>query len=257
MGIGTVPNSGVVVAGSWRNDRSHDGGDVECGPFWHDQLQEWILSESLPLFFDSVLGWDSSGIVDRVGLVPVVVGLHQEPGRVGEFIEGMNCLSFSFNNSSLISLNSGDDVVDWSSNFLSFESFDSISVCFLIFECPSQQTDNRVGIVLQDTDEIIICVISFSCVDIDSKCPMADASQSENTANDSIDTEDSFPIFVVLYIGDQIWNKVPHLEVKISAMHDLSIWISHYHPSAGLEGWKLIEEVEEKETVKGMSTDLS
>ena len=36
MGIGTVPNSGVVVAGSWRNDRSHDGGDVEGRPFEHE-----------------------------------------------------------------------------------------------------------------------------------------------------------------------------------------------------------------------------
>lgn len=83
LGIGSIPNSGIPVASSRHHDGSHDGGNIEGRPLGHEAVEKNLLIHPLiALLLHLILHWHSPRVVDGVGLVPVVVGLHQEPIRV-------------------------------------------------------------------------------------------------------------------------------------------------------------------------------
>ena len=77
----SVPDSGVVVSGGGDHDGGHDRGDIEGGPLEHEAIEQSLFGEvGIASFFHFVFDGDSSGVVDGVGLVAVVVGLDEEPG---------------------------------------------------------------------------------------------------------------------------------------------------------------------------------
>ena len=76
FGILTVPNCAIFIVGAGCHDSSHDSGDVKVGPSEH-LLQDHIVVEILWAdLLDSSLHGDSALVMDRLGLVSVVVCLH-------------------------------------------------------------------------------------------------------------------------------------------------------------------------------------
>ena len=82
FGILTVPNRTIFVVGTRRHDSSHDCGNVEVGPGEHLLQNHVIVKILLANLLDSSLHGDPALVMDGLGLVPVVVGLNQEPGRI-------------------------------------------------------------------------------------------------------------------------------------------------------------------------------
>ncbi len=94
----SIPNSSIMIPRGWNHDSGHNGGDVESRPLEHELIEECLFSEvGISSFSHFVLNRDSSGIVDWIGLVTVVVSLNEEPSLITEFIEGMDCINISFN----------------------------------------------------------------------------------------------------------------------------------------------------------------
>lgn len=105
--IVAIPNSGVVVSCCWDHDGSHDGGNVECWPFAHEVMHQSCLIEiAVSSCFDFLLNWDSSGIMEWIGLVSIVVCLDEEPLIIAELIPSVDAVGISFNDCSLIGSNS-------------------------------------------------------------------------------------------------------------------------------------------------------
>lgn len=76
MWIFSIPNGCIFVTCNWYKDIGEDSCNIEVWPLEHELVEQGLFSEvcisSCCQFF---LSWDSSGIVEWVGLVAVVVCL--------------------------------------------------------------------------------------------------------------------------------------------------------------------------------------
>ena len=166
-----------MVSGGRHHDGGHDGGDVECRPFEHELVQEGLLGEVLVASFaHSLLHGDSSGIVERVRLVSVVVGLNQKPVLFAEFVVSVSSVGVAFNDHTLISTDTRNDEVNGSSGLNGSQSFGGSCIGGFFFESFFEGPESRHGVVDQNTDKIFAEIFGFSGIAVDSKSSMSDAS---------------------------------------------------------------------------------
>lgn len=171
----TIPNSCIMISWSWHHYCRHDRRDVESWPLEHKFIQERLLFEVLvsPLshFF---LNWNSSRIMKWIWVISVIVRLNNEPIIITELIECMNSSCISLHNTSFIWSNTWDNIVNRTTNSLSFNSSQSWSIISLLLKRLSQQPASGHTTINQHTDKIISKMFSFSSINIDSKSTMSD-----------------------------------------------------------------------------------
>jgi len=157
-----------VVCCGRDDDGAHDGGDVEGGPLEHELVEHHLLAEALisPLL-QLVLHGDAAGIVDGLWLVSVVVGLNQKPSGIGEGVGRVNLIGIAFDDCTLVSGHTRNDVVDWSSDDLGFETLDGIGEVCLVFKHSPHQPHCGVRLLGQNADQILRKILGLSGVDID------------------------------------------------------------------------------------------
>jgi len=112
-----------VVAVGWDHDGSHDSGNVKGGPLRHEVLEEGALAKaSLSVLANSILDGYTSGIMSGIGLITIVVRLHQEPSGLVQFVETVYTVRVSFDDGSFVILRATNNVVDWATNSRGFQS---------------------------------------------------------------------------------------------------------------------------------------
>ena len=236
-----------MVACPGDHDCGHDGGNVEGGPVQHNLLEQFLGLDVLAYAGDPLLGRCSSGVVDGLRLVSVIVGLHEEPPLVGQLIGGMDALVLSLDDDPLVAADSRNDVVHWPSDFRLLETFDGSSVVLLFLENFPQQPDSWDGIVLQHTDKVPLDgVFLFAGVDIDREAALPLPGQGEDAACNMVDGEELLVSVIVVDADQHFGEDFPHFEVKVAAMHDVALVVADEHSGAGLDGGELVHEVEEK-----------
>jgi hypothetical protein len=185
--IVSIPDCGVVVSRGWNHCGSHDGSNVESRPLRHERVEQFLnLEIFISSFSQFLLNWNSSWIVKRIWVVPVVVCLHQEPLSLTQFVVGMNTFSVSFDNTSFVLLNSRQNVVDWTTDLFVLESLLSPVVSSLFSQSSSQKPNCWNAVVEHNADQIVVKMLCFSGIDINRKCTVANACQSEHTADDCV-----------------------------------------------------------------------
>ena len=118
----SVPHCCVVISIACRHHNgSHDSCNVESWPLEHEAVQKSLLCEvSISSFLHLFFNWDSSGIMDWLRLVSVIVGLNQKPLSFAEFIISMDWIGISFDNHTFIGSYSWNNKVNRTSNSFSF-----------------------------------------------------------------------------------------------------------------------------------------
>lgn len=256
-GIVSVPNSGIVVSCGRHDDGAHDGGDVEGRPLEHEIIEHHLLAETpISPLLQPVLNGNAPRVVDGLRLVPVVVGLDQKPSGIGEGVGRVNLIGIAFDDRSLISWKTGNDIVDGSSDDLRLETLDRIGEVSLVFKHSPHQPHRGVRLLGEHADQILRKILGLSGVDIHWKSTVPDTGQSEDRSRDGVDTEKFLIVGVVFNVDDQFGEDFPHLEVQVAAVHDLPLVVSDQKAGAGLEGGELVHEVEEEEPVEGETAQL-
>jgi len=101
-----------VISSAWDHNGGHDGGNVEGWPDCHEFFEDALLCNSVTIFSKSVLDCNSSGIMERIRLVSIIVSLNQEPISRIKRVETMNTVRITLNYSSFIWFHSTNDIVD-------------------------------------------------------------------------------------------------------------------------------------------------
>jgi hypothetical protein len=112
-----IPHGCVGVSSSWDQNVSEDSGDVEGRPLEHSFQQLGLIEVFVSPFFNFFLHRDSSGIMDGVRLVSIVVGLDQEPVVLTELVVSICGVGLSFDNHTFIVLQARNDEVNGARNF--------------------------------------------------------------------------------------------------------------------------------------------
>ena len=87
----SIPDSGIVVSSCGNHNSSHDGGNVEGWPVRHKLVNQSLFIEVfVSSFVHFFLNGDSSGVMQWVRIVPIVIGLDDEPVCFTELIESMD-----------------------------------------------------------------------------------------------------------------------------------------------------------------------
>ena len=112
----------------------------------------------------------------------------------------MHLIRFPLYHRSLIGANSSNDVVDRGCNSLIFESFYCPLECAFLLEHLPKQPAIRNGIVLDDTDQILLKIFSLSSVHIYWEGSKPNTSQCEYTTDNSVDSEQSLAVLVIFHV---------------------------------------------------------
>ena len=203
FGVLSVPNRAIFVIGAGRHYCSHDGGDVEVGPGEH-LLQDHIVVEVLLAdLLDSPLHGDSALVMDGLGLVPVVVCLHQEPGLIRELVECVSVLGLSLDHHPLVGLDTSNNIVYRSSNPLIPQPQTSTLIRTLLLQHLPQQPTHRNRIILYQTHQILTQTSCTPRVHIYRKTPRPHPRQTEHTPRHRVVCKQVLPVFVVIQIHQQ------------------------------------------------------
>lgn len=168
----------------------------------------------------------------------------------------MSHIGVSFDDSSLICTNTSNNVVNRSTNDLSFKAINSCSKVGLVLENSSHKPNSGISLLGEHADQILAEILCLSSVHIQGKRSVSYSSQREDAAGNGINAEDLLRAVVVLNIDHKFGEKFPHLEVEIPTVQDLALIVAEDDAGASFEGGELIHKVEEEDLVEGQATQL-
>lgn len=166
----TIPNCGIMISSWWNHQYCVNCFNIQCRSLLHHYIKQLLFSQTfISKLFQSILCWNSSLVMLRIRLIPIIVCLYKIPCCVSELICCMNFVTVSFNNDSLVSFNSRNNKVNRSCNFSIFKSFNSFCISGLLVDYISQKPACRNIILNQNADKIILKVSLSSSVDLNWK----------------------------------------------------------------------------------------
>lgn len=92
-----------MISGSWDHNSSHNGSNVEGRPDGHEFLDQVLFLEvGIASLVHSFLHWDSTGVVEGIWVVSVVVCLDDEPVCLAELVESVDGEGVSFDHAAFV-----------------------------------------------------------------------------------------------------------------------------------------------------------
>lgn len=226
--VSSVPERGVSIGSLGNSHESENGSKIESWPLNHYISEKLIDGNRLSDFFESLLSWDSSWVMNWIWNIPVIVSLDKEPVGFVNLVISVDGIWVSLNDNSLVILDTTDSVIDCGGKIGRIEHLDGLVEILGLLENDSQE---EIGwnVVIHEEVDANICEGGnsiFSGVHSDGVLSVLYSRKNKRTSNNHLSSSNVLASLHEINSGSHSGEEDEKFEIPISSVQDLVLVIS-------------------------------